>query len=86
MMYVGDHSIMWMEVVHEGNVDNDVWMTFDTHPLISAQKQLQLETFKVDLPYTNRPLTTFLFGYIPRVIRVFFVHVRHKIFGHDWWK
>ena len=28
----------------------------------------------------------FITGWIPRAVRVFGVHVKHKLFGHDWWK
>lgn len=83
LIYVDPVHPMWMEVVHEGNVDNDIWMTYDTR-LVSTDP-IGRFSFK-DVHYSKSPYSVFIFRFIPRSVRIFFVHVKHKLFGHDWWK
>ena len=83
-MLYDDSKNMWMEVVHEGNVENDVWMTFDTR-LIKDIHALD-ELFGCRLYCADNIKKVFIKEWIPRAIRVFGVHVKHKLFGHDWWK
>ena len=83
MLYDNSRN-MWMEVVHEGNVDNDVWMTFDTRWIEDFHAVDGL--YGCWLDWCDDVKGVFIKEWIPRAIRVFGVHVKHKLFGHDWWK
>ena len=83
-MLYDDSRNMWMEVVHEGNVDNDVWMTLDTRLIKDVHGVDELYGCRLD--WCVDVERVFITGWIPRAVRVFGVHVKHKLFGHDWWK
>ena len=83
-MLYDDSRNMWMEVVHEGNVDNDVWMTLDT--ALIKDVHVVDELYGCRLDWCADVKRVFITDWIPRAVRVFGVHVKHKLFGHDWWK
>ena len=83
-MLYDDSRNMWMEVVHEGNVDNDVWMTLDTRLIKDVHVVDELYGCRLD--WCADVKRVFITDWIPRAIRVFGVHAKHKLFGHDWWK
>jgi hypothetical protein len=64
---------MWIEVIHDGNVDNDVKMTFDTH-IVDDKDLLRREfSLPIDVGYDNR-LT-----FVCRVLTQMWRRLRNKL-------
>lgn len=62
-----DAPPLWVEVIHEQNVDNDVKMTLHTR-LIPSGSLLQQE-FALRVPYAAHPRLRFLLRFLPRALR-----------------
>ena len=58
---------MWIEVIHEDNVDNDVKMTFDTH--IIKDKNLLRNNFSLKIIVSQNHRMAFLFRVLKQVWR-----------------
>lgn len=73
---------MWIEVVHETNMDNDVKMTFDTCLITNKNKLIQEYGVPVILSEHSRVVyfTRFLARALFEIIR----HVRLRITGRKW--
>lgn len=59
-------------------------MTFDTRLIKDVHAVDDL--YGCRLGWCKNGKRVFLLKWIPRAVRVFGVHVKHKLFGHDWWK
>lgn len=60
-------SPMWIEVIHEGNVDNDVKMTLDTH-LFSSSSSIK-EMFGIDVKCNALPSPAFFLRVLKQIKR-----------------
>lgn len=67
-----DH-LMWMEVIHQDNVDNDVKMTFDTR-LITDRPAY----WGCSLQWSDSPGKSFICQWMPRAVRQVIRRVRNK--------
>lgn len=72
-----DAPPLWIEVVHERNVDNDVKMTLRT-ALIPSSRHLA-EDFDLHLPYAKHPRLRFLSRFLLRAMREMVRRARGKI-------
>ena len=75
-------SMMWAEIVHGINVDNDVIMTLKQWPVID--RSLLRRDYGIGEDMAQWPRMRFLFHWIPRAIYQFCRRLKHKLFGHDW--
>lgn len=73
----------WVEVVHAGNVDNDVKMTIHTS-LVTDPGTLVGE-FGPSLVLDSHPRRRFVTGWIPMMLRHAFIRAKQRIKGRDWW-
>lgn len=71
-----DH-LMWMEVVHQDNVDNDVKMTLDTR-LITDQPT----NWGCQLNWSESPMLVFICKWGPRAIGQAIRRMKNKIWEH----
>lgn len=73
---------MWIEVIHETNMDNDVKMTFDTCLVTDKNKLIREYGILVELSKFSRRVyfTHFLVRALSEVMR----HVRLRIVGRKW--
>lgn len=60
-------SPMWIEVIHEGNVDNDVKMTLDTHLFRNAASIKEM--FGIDVRCCSIPSPTFFLRVLKQIKR-----------------
>lgn len=75
-------SMMWLEIVHGINVDNDVIMTFRQWPVF--RRMILKSDYGIDEEMTRWPCIMFVCHWIPRAMYQFCRRLKHKIFGHDW--
>ena len=72
---------MWCEIVHERNMANDAYFFIG----IRMVKDAQLLRRDFGLDETVRSgLGLFLFRFLPRYVRTFFVRVKYFFFGRKW--
>lgn len=58
---------MWIEIIHEENVDNDVKMTFDTH--VVTDKDLLKRDFSLNVDIDTNHRLAFCFRALKQVWR-----------------
>lgn len=68
---------MWIEVIHESNVDNDVKLTFSLKPVIQNTK---LDNYGIQQSINAKSsLFNFIFKIIPRILKQIFRRMPSKI-------
>lgn len=75
-------QMMWVEVIHDNNVDNDVKMTSKQH-LVTDLKSHE-SNYAMQLPCSSWPRLVWCFRWLPRFVYQFFRRLWHKMFGHNW--
>ena len=71
---------MWCEVVHEKNMDNDAYHL--RARVVKSDNALKRD-FAIDAD-VKAGAAVYLFGYLPRYVRVFFRRVKYYFFGRHW--
>lgn len=74
------HRDMWVELIHNNNVDNDVKMK-TWHRLLDFEDSIT--EYGVDLKSRNRVLK-YLFIFVPRMIGQFFRRLKYRIIKIKW--
>ena len=69
---------MWIETIHEGNIDNDVKMTIHHH-LLTETNTLSAFGLPIQLDNTITSWKHFLFSFIPRFLTQIIRRGRNKL-------
>lgn len=75
-------EMMWIEVIHAGNVDNDVKMTLKQHLL--TQLPDMKEQYSLLVSVSAWPRCVWCFQWLPQAACQFARRCWHKLFGHNW--
>lgn len=75
-------EMMWVEIIHDNNVDNDVKMTTKQH--LVTNFKAYTEHYTLNFYHSNSPRLVWLTRWMPRFVHQFFRRLWHKVFGHNW--
>ena len=81
-VYEDTDDAMWIEVIHECNVDNDVWLK-NIH-LVTDREYLKSYGIISTLSAHSRRI--YFTRFLLRRISVLFRRAKFKLFGRNWWK
>ena len=81
--YEESDDAMWIEVIHECNVDNDVWITQKNHLILDRD---YLNAYGIVGSLSAHSQWIYYTRFLVRRIKVFCRRAKFRLFGRDWWK
>jgi hypothetical protein len=76
---VNNKEYMWVEVIHEQNVANDVKLTFNQRPI--TDRNLMKKEFCWDVELSNHTALSYFTFLLPRIANLIFLKIRKRILG-----